>query len=71
MHVSVVFSPQLVSPLISNQSSDSRDPPSPKPDKLNPNLDIISVQLLNIMAKEKILNDTKEGKVEHITRNDN
>lgn len=57
-------------PLKSFQSSDSRNPPSLKPDKVNPNLDTISVQLLNVKVKEKILNDIKEGKVEHIIRND-
>ena len=57
--------------LKSYQSSDSRDPPGPKPDKLNPNLDTTSVRLLNVNVKEKILNDIKEGQVEHTIRNDN
>lgn len=47
-------------PVQTYQSSDSKGPPNPKPDKLNPHLDTTSVQLLNIKDKEKIQKDIRK-----------
>lgn len=62
MRGNVLTSPPNYKPLKSDQSSDTGSPPSPKPNTLNPHLDTISVQLLNIKDKEKSLKYIKEKK---------